>query len=100
MFNPRGLYLDLLAVFEIIHEPGPISVACDRLALCQSATSHAPSRLREACKESRARARSATPRDARPGDDRGVTKGESDEAGGVMTDEAAAVSMRILKRAA
>jgi LysR family transcriptional activator for leuABCD operon len=49
MFNLRSLDLNLLTVFETIYELGSVSGAADRLALSQSATSHALSRLREAC---------------------------------------------------
>ena len=49
MFNLRRLDLNLLTVFEAIYELGTVSAAADRLALSQSATSHALSRLREAC---------------------------------------------------
>jgi LysR family transcriptional regulator, transcriptional activator for leuABCD operon len=51
MFNLRSLDLNLLTVFEAIHELGTVSGAADRLALSQSATSHALSRLRDACKD-------------------------------------------------
>ena len=51
MFNLRSLDLNLLTVFEAIYELGTVSGAADRLALSQSATSHALSRLREACKD-------------------------------------------------
>ncbi len=51
MFNLRSLDLNLLTVFEAIHEVGTVSGAADRLALSQSATSHALSRLRDACKD-------------------------------------------------
>lgn len=51
MFNLRSLDLNLLTVFEAIYELGTVSAAADRLALSQSATSHALSRLREACKD-------------------------------------------------
>ncbi len=52
MFNLlRSLDLNLLTVFETIYELGGVSAAADRLALSQSATSHALSRLREACKD-------------------------------------------------
>jgi DNA-binding transcriptional LysR family regulator len=51
MFNLRSLDLNLLTVFEAIYEIGTVSGAADRLALSQSATSHALSRLREACKD-------------------------------------------------
>jgi LysR family transcriptional activator for leuABCD operon len=49
MFNLRSLDLNLLTVFEAIYELGGVSAAADRLALSQSAASHALSRLREAC---------------------------------------------------
>jgi DNA-binding transcriptional LysR family regulator len=51
MFNLRSLDLNLLTVFEAIYEVGTVSGAADRLALSQSATSHALSRLREACSD-------------------------------------------------
>jgi LysR family transcriptional activator for leuABCD operon len=51
MFNLRSLDLNLLTVFEAIYEVGTVSGAADRLALSQSATSHALSRLREVCKD-------------------------------------------------
>jgi DNA-binding transcriptional LysR family regulator len=51
MFNLRSLDLNLLTVFEAIYELGTVSGAADRLALSQSATSHALSRLRDACKD-------------------------------------------------
>jgi DNA-binding transcriptional LysR family regulator len=51
MFNLRSLDLNLLTVFEAIYELGTVSAAADRLALSQSATSHALSRLRESCKD-------------------------------------------------
>ena len=51
MFNLRSLDLNLLTVFEAIYEFGTVGAAADRLALSQSATSHALSRLREACKD-------------------------------------------------
>ena len=51
MFNLRSLDLNLLTVFEAIYELGSVSAAADRLALSQSATSHALSRLRQACKD-------------------------------------------------
>jgi len=51
MFNLRSLDLNLLTVFEAIYEIGTVSGAADRLALSQSATSHALSRLREACRD-------------------------------------------------
>ena len=49
MFNLRSLDLNLLTVFEAVYEAGTVSAAAGRLALSQSATSHAISRLREAC---------------------------------------------------
>ncbi len=51
MFNLRSLNLNLLTVFETIYELGGVSAAADRLALSQSAASHALARLREACKD-------------------------------------------------
>ena len=51
MFNLRSLDLNLLTVFEAIYEVGTVTGAADRLALSQSATSHALSRLREACND-------------------------------------------------
>jgi DNA-binding transcriptional LysR family regulator len=51
MFNLRSLDLNLLTVFEAIYELGTVTAAADRLALSQSATSHALSRVREACKD-------------------------------------------------
>jgi DNA-binding transcriptional LysR family regulator len=51
MFNLRSLDLNLLTVFEAIYELGTVSGAADQLALSQSATSHALSRLREACRD-------------------------------------------------
>jgi DNA-binding transcriptional LysR family regulator len=51
MFNLRSLDLNLLTVFEAISERGTVSGAADYLALSQSATSHALSRLREVCKD-------------------------------------------------
>src|SRR6188472_1780721 len=51
MFNLRSLDLNLLTIFEAIYEIGTVSGAADRLALSQSATSHALSRLRDACKD-------------------------------------------------
>src|SRR4051812_33884209 len=49
MINLRSLDLNLLTVFEAIYEIGTVSGAGVRLALSKSATSHALSRLREAC---------------------------------------------------
>jgi len=51
VFNLRSLDLNLLTVFEAIYEVGTVSSAADRLALSQSATSHALSRLREVCRD-------------------------------------------------
>jgi DNA-binding transcriptional LysR family regulator len=51
MFNLRSLDLNLLTVFETIYELGFASAAANCFALSQSATSHALSRLREACKD-------------------------------------------------
>jgi LysR family transcriptional regulator, transcriptional activator for leuABCD operon len=49
MLNLRSLDLNLLTVFEAIYELETVSNAADHLALSQSATSHALSRLRKAC---------------------------------------------------
>jgi DNA-binding transcriptional LysR family regulator len=49
--NLRSLDLNLLTVFAAIFETGSITRAADRLALSQSATSHALARLRDACKD-------------------------------------------------
>jgi LysR family transcriptional activator for leuABCD operon len=49
MTNLRSLDLNLLTVFEAVYESGSIVRAAERLALSQSATSHAVTRLREAC---------------------------------------------------
>jgi DNA-binding transcriptional LysR family regulator len=51
MFNLRNIDFNLLTVFEAIYELGSVSAAADRLALSQSATSHALARLRDACKD-------------------------------------------------
>ena len=51
MFNLRSLDLNLLTVFEAIYELRSVSGAADRLALSQSAASHALARLRDACKD-------------------------------------------------
>jgi DNA-binding transcriptional LysR family regulator len=51
MTNLRSLDLNLLAVFEAVYEGGSIVRAAERLALSQSATSHAVTRLREACSD-------------------------------------------------
>jgi DNA-binding transcriptional LysR family regulator len=49
MANLRSLDLNLLTVFEAVYEAGSIVRAAERLALSQSATSHAVARLREVC---------------------------------------------------
>lgn len=49
MTNLRSLDLNLLTVFEAVYEGGSITRAAERLALSQSATSHALTRLRDAC---------------------------------------------------
>jgi DNA-binding transcriptional LysR family regulator len=49
VFNLRSVDLNLLTVFEAIYEVGTVTSAADRLALSQSATSHALTRLREMC---------------------------------------------------
>jgi DNA-binding transcriptional LysR family regulator len=49
--NLRSLDLNLLTVFEAVFETGSITRAAERLALSQSATSHALSRLRDACRD-------------------------------------------------
>jgi DNA-binding transcriptional LysR family regulator len=51
MFNLRSLDLNLLTIFEAIYDIGTVSGAAGHLALSQSATSHALSRLREVCKD-------------------------------------------------
>jgi DNA-binding transcriptional LysR family regulator len=51
MFNLRNLDLNLLTVFEAVYGLGNVSDAADRLALSQSAASHALSRLREVCRD-------------------------------------------------
>ena len=51
MFNLRSLDLNLLTVFEAIYEADTVSGAADRLALSQSAASHALARLRDVCKD-------------------------------------------------
>jgi DNA-binding transcriptional LysR family regulator len=51
LFNLRSLDLNLLTVFEAIYERGTVGGAADHLALSQSATSHALSRLREVCND-------------------------------------------------
>ncbi len=47
--TPRNLDLNLLTVFEAIYETGSITRGAVRLALSQSATSHALARLRDVC---------------------------------------------------
>ncbi len=47
--GPRSLDLNLLIAFATIYECGSITRAAERLSLSQSATSHALSRLRDAC---------------------------------------------------
>ena len=49
MFDLRRIDLNLLTVFEAVYEVGTVSGAAERLALSQSATSHALARLRAAC---------------------------------------------------
>ena len=49
MTNLRSLDLNLLAIFEAIFETGSIVRAAARVALSQSAVSHALGRLRDAC---------------------------------------------------
>jgi hypothetical protein len=51
MINLRSFDLNLLIVFEAIFETGSIVRAADRLALSQSATSHAIGRFRDACQD-------------------------------------------------
>ncbi len=46
MTSLRGLDLNLLLVFEALHETRSVSRAGQRLGLSQSATSHALARLR------------------------------------------------------
>jgi LysR family transcriptional activator for leuABCD operon len=46
MLNLRGIDLNLLPVFEAAYEERSLSRAADRLAMTQSAVSHALSRLR------------------------------------------------------
>jgi len=43
MFNLRSVDLNLLPVFEAVHEEPSISRAADRLAMTRSAVSHAVS---------------------------------------------------------
>lgn len=49
--NLRSLDLNLMTVFEAVYDTGSITRAADRLGLSQSATSHALTRLREACND-------------------------------------------------
>ena len=51
MTSLRGIDLNLLLVFEALHETRSVSRAGMRLGLSQSATSHALGRLREACRD-------------------------------------------------
>jgi DNA-binding transcriptional LysR family regulator len=51
MTSLKGLDLNLLLVFEALHETRSVSRAGQRLGLSQSATSHALGRLREACRD-------------------------------------------------
>lgn len=51
MTSLRGMDLNLLLVFEALHEMRSVSRAGARLGLSQSATSHALGRLREACRD-------------------------------------------------
>lgn len=51
MTNLRALDLNLILVFEAVFEAGSITRAAERLALSQSATSHALGRLRDACRD-------------------------------------------------
>jgi DNA-binding transcriptional LysR family regulator len=51
MFNLRSIDLNLLTVFAAIYELGSVTAAADRLALSQSAASHALGRLRDVCKD-------------------------------------------------
>ncbi|HWT09825.1 MAG TPA: LysR family transcriptional regulator, partial [Roseomonas sp.] len=51
MTSLRGMDLNLLLVFEALYETRSVSRAGARLGLSQSATSHALSRLREACRD-------------------------------------------------
>ncbi len=51
MTSLRGIDLNLLLVFEAMYETRSVSRAGARLGLSQSATSHALSRLREACRD-------------------------------------------------
>ena len=49
--NLRSLDLNLLTVFEAVFETSSITRAAERLALSQSATSHALTRLRDTCRD-------------------------------------------------
>ncbi len=51
LINLRSLDLNLVTVFEAVYEAGSISRAAERLALSQSAASHALARLRDACRD-------------------------------------------------
>ncbi len=51
MASLRGLDLNLLLIFEALHETRSVSRAGTRLGLSQSAASHALARLREACRD-------------------------------------------------
>ncbi len=51
LINLRNLDLNLVTVFEAVYEAGSISRAAERLALSQSAASHALARLRDACRD-------------------------------------------------
>lgn len=51
MTSFKGLDLNLLLVFEALHQTRSVSRAGQRLGLSQSATSHALARLREACRD-------------------------------------------------
>jgi hypothetical protein len=59
MFDLRSLNLNLLTVFEAIYERGTVSGAAGHLALSQSATSHALSRLGDTCNALNLRAAAA-----------------------------------------
>ncbi len=45
--NLRQFDLNLLHLFEAIHQTGSVTAAADRVAISQSAASHALARLRE-----------------------------------------------------
>jgi DNA-binding transcriptional LysR family regulator len=51
MATLKGLDLNLLLVFDALHETRSVSRAGERLGLSQSATSHALARLRDACRD-------------------------------------------------